>query len=195
MTSTTFPVKYADISSTSTSTSSLSKRSSTWTSRISLTLILPLIRSANPGTVCTLTPGTSQHAINSPKRLPLREGIAITISSIGFSSAILRISSLPPKTSTPWILIPFFRGSSSIKPTGEYPSPRFLLISLTTCSPASPAPTTNTFFIPEGLEPPYSLLNLMTILLPPMRRIFNIHSKAMIERGTFRGMSKSGPSR
>ena len=73
---------------------------------------------------------------------PLGESFVLEIrtSSTRCRSQIARREPLPPRTRSPWMTLPCFRGSSSANPTGTHRSEGLLNISRTTSSPASPAP-------------------------------------------------------
>jgi hypothetical protein len=135
------------MSSSTSSTWSLLSKSSTLTSRIWFILNWPSTISCILGTVFTLTFSSLLRLYISLISSPFAEGIAITTSSTWYSSITSGRIFLSPKTLIPWISNPCLLSSSSTIPMIFFPNSGCFWYSLINSSPASPAPTTKTFFL------------------------------------------------
>ena len=138
------------IASVSNSTVSRPSRSSMSTGRIWLTVTLPSIRSPTLGSDWNLRLVPLHNSIMRRSSFWVADGMAIIISSISCSWQISGISSVVPRTVTPWMEMCCLVRLSSIRPMTRYRSTGIRLISRRTTSAACPAPMIRTRRRPSG---------------------------------------------
>ncbi len=191
---TTAPLMQREISSVSSVTGSLPRRSSIFTGRIWLMVTLPSMSEPIPGMVRMLAPLAWQRSRIWRMSFPLAEGMATTTSSTPWARTRSATRAMGPSTVTPWMRSRCLAGLSSTKPTTSNFAEWVLWISRTSISPASPAPTTRIFLrVSAGsraLVRMVSRVARMARRMPPTAMRASSQSMTKTERGSHCGPMK-----